>query len=194
MAGFKLLVGLGNPGSEYKNTRHNTGARWIESLARQSNCSLLFKKNFFGQFSKAYIAGKEYHLLIPTTYMNSSGKAVYAACRFYNISPENILVIHDEIDMSPGTVRMKTGGSHGGHNGLKDIIAQLSNNREFSRLRIGIGRPSDPIQVARYVLERATLEESMKIEQTIGASLRCIDDILLGNLNKVINQLHSFKA
>ena len=107
MAGFKLLVGLGNPGSEYENTRHNAGAQWIEALARQSQCLLRSEKKFFGQFGKVSIAGEECYLLIPTTYMNLSGKAVQAVCQFYKIPPEQVLVIHDELDIPPGTVKLK---------------------------------------------------------------------------------------
>jgi peptidyl-tRNA hydrolase, PTH1 family len=194
VAGFRLLVGLGNPGSEYENTRHNAGAQWIEALARQSQCALRVEKKFFGQFGKVYIAGEECYLLIPTTYMNLSGKAVQAVCQFYKIPPEEILVVHDELDIPPGTVKLKQGGGHGGHNGLKDIIAKLANNREFGRLRIGIGHPGHASQVANYVLKKAAPDDYAKIEQTIDESLSYVDDIVCGKLNAVMNQLHSFKA
>ncbi|MFT6655596.1 MAG: PTH1 family peptidyl-tRNA hydrolase, partial [Marinomonas primoryensis] len=110
MAGFRLLVGLGNPGNEYENTRHNAGAQWIEALARQSQCLLRSEKKFSGQFGKVSIAGEECYLLIPTTYMNLSGKAVQAVCQFYKIPPEEVLVIHDELDIPPGTAKLKKGG------------------------------------------------------------------------------------
>ena len=147
MAGFRLLVGLGNPGSEYENTRHNAGAQWIEALARMSQCSLRTEKKFFGQFGKVFIGGQECYLLIPTTYMNLSGKAVQAVCQFYKISPQEVLVVHDELDIAPGTVKLKKSGGHGGHNGLKDIISKLGNNRDFGRVRIGIGHPGHASQV-----------------------------------------------
>lgn len=194
MASFKLLVGLGNPGSEYENTRHNAGAQWIEALAQQSQCSLRTEKKFFGHFGKVSIAGEECYLLIPTTYMNLSGKAVQAVCQFYKILPEEILVVHDELDIPPGTVKLKQGGGHGGHNGLKDIIAKLSNNREFARLRIGIGHPGHSSQVANYVLKKAAPDEYEKTEKTINESLRYVEDIVRGNISSVMNQLHSFKA
>lgn len=194
MAGFKLLVGLGNPGPEYENTRHNAGAQWIEALARKSQCTLRSEKKFFGQFSKVHIAGEECYLLIPTTYMNLSGKAVQAVCQFYKISPEEVFVIHDELDIPPGMVKLKKGGGHGGHNGLKDIISKLGNARDFSRLRIGIGHPGHASQVADYVLKKAPSDEYQKIEHSIDESLRYCDDIIHGNLNSVMNHLHSFKA
>ncbi|TDO96470.1 aminoacyl-tRNA hydrolase [Marinomonas balearica] len=194
MAGFKLLVGLGNPGSEYENTRHNAGAQWIEALARQSQCSLRSEKKFYGEFAKAYIGGEECYLLIPTTYMNLSGKSVQAVCQFYKIPPEQVLVIHDELDIPPGTVKLKKGGGHGGHNGLKDIISKLGNNRDFGRLRLGIGHPGHASQVAGYVLKKAPSEEYDKIEKTIDESLRYCNDIVRGDLNNAMNHLHSFKA
>ncbi len=194
MASFRLLVGLGNPGNEYENTRHNAGAQWIEALAQQSQCSLRSEKKFFGLFGKVHIAGEECYLLIPTTYMNLSGKAVQAVYQFYKILPEEILVIHDELDIPPGTVKLKKGGGHGGHNGLKDIIARLANNREFGRLRIGIGHPGHASQVANYVLKKASPDDYTKIEKTIDESLRYVEDIVRGNLSPVMNQLHSFKA
>ncbi|KJZ14201.1 MAG: aminoacyl-tRNA hydrolase [Marinomonas sp.] len=194
MASFKLLVGLGNPGTEYENTRHNAGAQLIEALARQSQCSLKNERKFFGQFGKVYIGGQECYLLIPSTYMNLSGKAVQAVCQFYKILPQEVLVIHDELDIPPGTVKIKRGGGHGGHNGLKDIISKLANNREFGRLRLGIGHPGHASKVAGYVLTKAPQDEYQQIEATIDESLRHIDSIITGDLNPVMNQLHSFKA
>lgn len=194
MTGFKLLVGLGNPGTEYENTRHNAGAKWIEALAQKSQCSLRTEKKFFGQFGKVSIGGNEHYLLIPTTYMNLSGKAVQAVCQFYKITPEEILVIHDELDIPPGTIKLKRGGGHGGHNGLKDIIARLANNREFGRLRIGIGHPGHSSQVAGYVLTKAPEKEYQQIEDCIDESLKYIDELLAGDLTPVMNKLHSFKA
>ena len=194
MAGFRLLVGLGNPGTEYENTRHNAGAQYIEALAQQSQCLLRSERKFFGQFSKVHIGGQECYLLIPSTYMNLSGKAVQAVCQFYKIDIQDILVIHDELDIAPGCVKLKQGGGHGGHNGLKDIISKLGNNREFARLRIGIGHPGHASQVAGYVLTKAPADEYQKIAQAIDESLRYTNDIVAGNLNQVMNTLHSFKA
>lgn len=194
MASFRLLVGLGNPGNEYSNTRHNAGAEWIEALAQQSQCLLRIEKKFSGLFGKVHIAGEECYLLIPTTYMNLSGTAVQAVCKFYKIPPEEVLVIHDELDIPPGSVKLKKGGGHGGHNGLKDIISKLSNNREFARLRLGIGHPGHASQVANYVLKKAAPDDYSKTEQAINESLGYVEDIVAGNLNPVMNKLHSFKA
>lgn len=194
MAGFKLLVGLGNPGTEYENTRHNAGAQYIEALAQQSQCLLRSEKKFYGQFGKVFIGGQECYLLIPTTYMNLSGKAVQAVCQFYKINAEEVLVIHDELDLPPGIAKLKVGGGHGGHNGLKDIISKLANNRNFGRLRIGIGHPGHASQVAGYVLTKAPTDEHQKITAAIDESLRYTTDIVTGDLNRVMNTLHSFKA
>lgn len=194
VASFKLLVGLGNPGAEYENTRHNAGAKWIEALAHQSQCTLKLEKKFFGYFGKVSIGGEEQFLLIPTTYMNLSGKAVQSVCKFYKISPEEVLVIHDELDIPPGTMKIKRGGGHGGHNGLKDIISKLANNREFGRLRLGIGHPGHSSQVASYVLTKAPQNEYQQLQDTIDESLRFIDEIVSGDLNTAMNQLHRFKA
>ncbi len=194
MAGFTLLVGLGNPGSKYEHTRHNAGAQWIEALAHQNQCFLRSEKKFFGQFGKISISGEECYLLIPTTYMNLSGKAVQAVCQFYKISPKEILVVHDELDIPLGKIKLKKGGGHNGHNGLKDIIAKLANNREFSRLRIGIGHPDHANQVINYVLNKITPDDYLKMSQTINESLYYVGDIISGNLSSVMNQLHSFKA
>ncbi|TBR38237.1 aminoacyl-tRNA hydrolase [Marinomonas agarivorans] len=194
MSDFKLLVGLGNPGNEYENTRHNAGAQWIEALAQQSQCPLRLEKKFSGYFGKVYIGGEDRYLLIPTTYMNLSGKAVQAVCQFYKIPPEQVLVIHDELDIPPGTMKIKRGGGHGGHNGLKDIISKLANNRDFGRLRLGIGHPGHSSQVASYVLTKAPQKEFKQLEDTVHESLRYIEDIIAGDLPPVMNKLHSFKA
>lgn len=126
--------------------------------------------------------------------MNLSGKAVQAVCQFYKISPQEVLVVHDELDIAPGTVKLKKSGGHGGHNGLKDIISKLGNNRDFGRVRIGIGHPGHASQVASYVLKKAPSDEYQKIEQTIDESLRYHTDIIADNWSSVMNHLHSFKA
>ena len=154
MSEIKLIVGLGNPGDKYTDTRHNTGEWLIERLARRFNVSLNPEIKFFGKTARTLVNGKEVRLLVPTTFMNLSGKAVGALASFYRIKPEEILVIHDELDLLPGTAKLKQGGGHGGHNGLKDIVAQLGNNNNFYRLRIGIGHPGHRDLVAGYVLNK----------------------------------------
>lgn len=150
---LQLIVGLGNPGPDYLHSRHNAGADWVELLARRQRQSLSLTPKFFGQSGRMICHETEVRLLIPTTFMNLSGKAVLALTQFYKIPPEAVLVVHDELDLAPGIARLKQGGGHGGHNGLRDIIAVLGNN--FARLRIGIGHPGDAKRVADYVLKRA---------------------------------------
>ncbi len=136
---IRLIVGLGNPGAEYENTRHNAGFWLVERLARQEGITLSPDKKFFGLSGKGRIGGQECYLLMPTTFMNRSGQAVAALANFYKIKTSEILVVHDELDMPPGVAKFKTGGGHGGQNGLRDIIARMSNQKDFHRLRVGIG-------------------------------------------------------
>lgn len=149
---IKLIVGLGNPGPEYAKTRHNAGAWYVEQLARWHNVSLREEPKFFGHTARFLVDGQDVRLLIPNTYMNLSGKAVAALARFYQIAPEEILVAHDELDLPPGIAKFKQGGGHGGHNGLKDIIARMGNNNNFFRLRLGIGHPGAKELVTNHVL------------------------------------------
>ena len=143
MSEIKLIVGLGNPGDKYADTRHNAGEWLIERLARRFNVTLNAENKFFGKVGKTLMNGKEIRFLVPTTFMNLSGKAVGALANFYRIKPEEILVLHDELDLPPGCVKLKLGGGHGGHNGLKDIVAALGNNNNFYLGRIvAIGRNS----------------------------------------------------
>jgi PTH1 family peptidyl-tRNA hydrolase len=191
---IQLVVGLGNPGPEYRNTRHNAGDWFVQELANQHNISLRAEKKYFGLYGKGQIAGQTVHLLIPTTFMNKSGQSVAALANFYNIPVDNILVAHDELDLLPGVGKIKKGGGHGGHNGLKDIIARMANNREFYRLRIGIGHPGHKDRVTGHVLGKAPANEQNKIEQVIIEATRCFDIWLKDDLKKAQNRLHSFSA
>ena len=148
----QLIVGLGNPGPEYQYTRHNAGVWFVEQLARTYNCNLKPEAKFFGMTGKFMLAGQEYKLLVPTTYMNLSGKAVLAMAQFYKLAPEQILVVHDELALPPGSAKFKFAGGHAGHNGLRDITSKLGNNPNFYRLRLGIGHPGHKDRVAPYVL------------------------------------------
>ncbi|HEY6132233.1 MAG TPA: aminoacyl-tRNA hydrolase, partial [Halioglobus sp.] len=139
MSAVKLIAGLGNPGSEYRGTRHNAGADFVEALARQCGATLQPEPRFYGLTGRLTVAGHDIRLLIPTSFMNRSGMAVAAMAGFYKIAPEQLLVAHDELDIPPGSARFKQGGGHGGHNGLRDIIPALGNSPAFHRLRIGIG-------------------------------------------------------
>jgi PTH1 family peptidyl-tRNA hydrolase len=188
---IKLIVGLGNPGAEYAHTRHNAGAAFVTELAAQHSVSLAPESRFFGMSARIFFGAHDVRLLIPTTFMNLSGKAVGAMAQFYKIEPENILVAHDELDLPPGLARLKIGGGHGGHNGLKDIIKALANNKGFSRLRIGIDHPGNVKLVSNYVLRKAPLAEQQLIEESIHNSLRALPDAVAGEWNKAMKDLHT---
>ncbi|MGI6407357.1 MAG: aminoacyl-tRNA hydrolase [Gammaproteobacteria bacterium] len=194
MSAVKLIVGLGNPGPEYANTRHNAGALFVERLAEHMHCPLTQERKYFGLTGKFSHQGQDIRLLIPTTFMNRSGQAVSALANFFRIRPEEILVAHDELDIPPGTCKLKQGGGHGGHNGLRDIISSLGNQNSFHRLRIGIGHPGHSSQVTGYVLGRAPRSEQELIDSTIDFSLGVLPDILEGQFSRAMQQLHSFKA
>lgn len=187
----QLIVGLGNPGPEYAQTRHNAGQDLVEQLARQNQISLSSTPKFFGHSGRGTIAGREVRLLIPNTFMNRSGQAVAALSQFYRIPPEAILVAHDELDLAPGVARFKFSGGHGGHNGLRDIIAALGNNKDFARLRLGIGHPGNAKMVSDYVLKKAPQAENDLIQQGIERSLAVIHDIVSGDWERAMRQLHT---
>ena len=192
--GIKLIVGLGNPGPEYANTRHNAGALFVEQLATRHNQPLRVEAKFFGLTGRISVHGKDLRLLIPTTYMNRSGQAVAALAGFYRISPDEMLVAHDELDLPPGVVKCKQGGGHGGHNGLRDIIAQLGNDNTFHRLRLGIGHPGHSSQVTGYVLGRAPQAEQEALDACVDAAIHELPAMLSGDWARVKQQLHSLKA
>ena len=156
---IRLIVGLANPGQEYSRTRHNAGAWFINELAKWHNTQLREEAKYFGYTARIDVAGQDVRLLVPTTFMNLSGKSVSALAKFYRIDVTQILVVHDELDLPPGVAKFKQGGSHGGHNGLKDIISKMANSREFYRLRIGIGHPGHKDKVTGYVLGKAQAKE-----------------------------------
>lgn len=191
---FKLIVGLANPGAEYAATRHNAGAGYVDLLAERHRVPLKEEAKFFGYTSRLSIAGNDVRLLVPTTYMNLSGKAVAALASFYRIAPEEILVAHDELDLPPGVAKFKLGGGHGGHNGLKDIISSLGNNPNFYRLRLGIGHPGDKNKVVGFVLGKPPASEQALIDAAIDEAARCTDLALADGLTKATTRLHTFKA
>jgi len=191
---IQLVVGLGNPGPEYTKTRHNAGVWFVEELARQYNISLSPDKKYSGLYGKGLIGSNVVHLLIPTTFMNRSGKAVAPLANFFRIPVENILVAHDELDIDPGVCKIKQGGGHGGHNGLRDIIACMANNKDFYRLRIGIGHPGHRDRVTGFVLGKAPANEQSLLEQAIDEGARCFEIWEKDGLKKAQNRLHTFKA
>lgn len=194
MTTIKLIVGLANPGNEYAATRHNAGAWFVDQLAERYHQSLKNEPKFFGYSSRITLSGHDVRLLVPTTFMNLSGKAVQAMATFYQIKPEEILVAHDELDINPGIAKFKFGGSHGGHNGLKDIASKLGNNLNFYRLRIGIGHPGDKNKVVSYVLNKPSKSEQELIDKAIDESVRCIEILLSDGIEAAMNRLHAFKA
>ncbi|WP_323834662.1 aminoacyl-tRNA hydrolase [Photorhabdus africana] len=194
MSNIKLIVGLANPGAEYAQTRHNAGAWYVDLLARSHNQSLKEESKFFGYTARINMCGHDIRLLVPTTFMNLSGKSVAALASFYRIQPDEILVAHDELDLPPGVAKMKLGGSHGGHNGLKDIQNKFGNNPNFYRLRIGIGHPGDKNKVVGFVLGKPPASEQQLIDDAIDEARRCTDILMKQDMDKAINRLHSFKA
>ncbi|GHF95620.1 aminoacyl-tRNA hydrolase [Thalassotalea marina] len=191
---IQLVVGLGNPGPEYTKTRHNAGVWFVEELASRYNISLRPEKKYFGYYGKGDIGGNLVHLLVPTTFMNRSGQAVAPLANFYKMSVENILVAHDEMDMEPGVCKIKQGGGHGGHNGLRDIIARMANNKDFYRLRIGIGHPGHKDKVTGHVLGKASPSEQKLMDQCIDEASRCFEIWQKNDVKIAQNRLHSFKA
>ena len=194
MSTIKLIVGLANPGNEYAATRHNAGAWYVDLLAERYNQPLKNDPKFFGYTTRINLNGHDVRLLVPTTFMNLSGKAVQAMASFYQIQPDEILVAHDELDLNPGIAKLKFGGSHGGHNGLKDIASKLGNNLNFYRLRIGIGHPGDKNKVVGYVLNKPSKPEQELIDKAIDESVYCTNILLTDGIESAMNRLHSFKA
>lgn len=191
---IQLIVGLANPGPEYAKTRHNAGAWYVEELAKRYNGSLREDSKYFGLTGRVSIAGQDVRLLIPTTFMNLSGKAVSALAKFFQIPVEAILVVHDELDLPPGVAKFKQGGGHGGHNGLKDIISKMGNNNNFYRLRIGIGHPGSKEQVVGFVLNKAPTSEQQLMDAAVDEAVRCTEIMYTTDMTKAMNRLHSFKA
>jgi len=191
-ASIQLIVGLGNPGPEYAGTRHNAGAIFLGTLADHLQCDLKPEKKFFGLYGKTHISSHPVHLLFPTTFMNRSGQAVLAAAQFFRIAPENILVVHDELDLPMGAIRLKKGGGHGGNNGLRDIIDKFGGNKEFARLRLGIGHPGEASKVTGHVLGQLDKSEQLTLRQMTNEVIRWLPEVLSGDWTKAMNHLHSF--
>lgn len=190
MDAIRLIVGLGNPGREYESTRHNVGFRWVDEFARLHNLSFKNEAKFHGLAARGQLHGHEILLLKPQTFMNVSGRSVGALAQFYKIEPAEILVVHDDLDLQPGAARLKLGGGHGGHNGLKDIIAHLG-TRDFWRLRLGIGHPGERAEVVNFVLNDPRKEERALIEQAVQRALEISDLIIAGKQEAAMLKLHS---
>jgi len=189
---FELIVGLGNPGNDYASTRHNAGFWFVDELAREFGSSFSTDKRFFAATATAFIDGRKVQLAKPMNFMNNSGQGVSAVARFYKIKPEKVLVAHDELDIPPGQIRLKQGGGHGGHNGLRDVIPQLG-SRDFWRLRIGIGHPGHKNAVAGYVLKRAPADQQRLMDEAIELAIRESRTLVDGDINVATKALHSHK-
>ena len=190
MSSVKLIVGLGNPGGQYEQTRHNAGFWFVEEVARQFNVQFRPETKFLGEAARVQSNGLDVWLLKPMTFMNRSGQSIQAIAKFYKIAPEEILVVHDELDLDPGIAKLKTGGGHGGHNGLRDTIAALG-TKEFKRLRLGIGHPGDRNQVVDYVLKASSKTDRALIDDAIYDATRVLPDLLNDDMARAMNQLHT---
>jgi peptidyl-tRNA hydrolase, PTH1 family len=188
-ASVLLIAGLGNPGPEYEQTRHNAGFWFVDELVRREGLSLRAEPKFHGEVGRLALAGRDCWLLKPSTFMNRSGQSVAAMAAFYKVPAESILVVHDELDLPPGTARLKRGGGHGGHNGLRDLVSRLGS--EFLRLRIGIGHPGNSHQVVGYVLHRPSREDEVLIRDAIDDALEVLPLVLSGEPEKAMHKLHS---
>lgn len=186
---IKILVGLGNPGPEHHNTRHNAGFWFIDWIAQQNNCHLSLETKFHGYYGQLHLDGLQLKLLKPLTYVNRSGQAVAACALYFKLLPSQILVIHDELDLPPGQVRLKLGGGHAGHNGLRDITQALG-TAEFWRIRIGIGHPGDRKRVVDYVLGCPESDQIYAIDNALERIALQLPKIITGQFDQVMNQLH----
>jgi PTH1 family peptidyl-tRNA hydrolase len=189
---IKLIVGLGNPGTEYEATRHNAGFWWVDVAARDLKVSLQPDRSYHGLVARTSVRGENVWLLEPQTFMNLSGKSVGALARFFKIQPQEILVVHDELDITPGEAKLKLGGSHAGHNGLRDIHAQLGTD-QYWRLRIGIGHPGVKSEVANWVLKKPAPDQRTAIEDCITRTSLALPHLLAGDIVKATQMIHTAK-
>ncbi len=189
---IKLFVGLGNPGAEYEATRHNVGFWWVDALARDLKVNLVSDRGYHGLVGRTTLHGQTVWLLEPQTFMNVSGKSVAALARFFKIAPEEIMVVHDELDIVPGQAKLKFGGSHAGHNGLRDIHAQLGTG-DYWRLRLGIGHPGVKSEVINWVLKKPAPEQRAAIEECVDRTQKAVPAMLAGEMEKATLLVHTSK-
>jgi len=190
LSGLFLIVGLGNPGAKYSQTRHNAGFWFLDTLLKEAGASLRTQTKLSAEVCRTRIYGRDCVLARPTTFMNLSGQAVRAVLDYYRVTSESLLVAYDELDLPAGTVRLKQGGGHGGHNGMRDIFRHLG-NRNFMRLRIGIGHPGNKDAVTAYVLSRASADQERAMLHAIGDAVSVLPDLLGGEASKAIKELHT---
>jgi PTH1 family peptidyl-tRNA hydrolase len=189
---IRLFVGLGNPGPEYDSTRHNAGFWWVDELSHSLKAPLVMDRSYHGLVARTCVNGQTVWLLKPQTFMNLCGKSVAALARFFKIAPREILVAHDELDIIPGEAKLKLGGSHAGHNGLRDIHAQLGTD-DYWRLRLGVGHPGDKSEVIDWVLKKPSLDHRVAIEQSIERALKAVPQLLAGDMDKAMLLIHTSK-
>lgn len=189
---IKLFVGLGNPGPEYEDTRHNAGFWWMDEIARALKTTLVMDKSHQGLVGRTSISGQTVWLLEPQTFMNLSGRSVGSLARFFKIAPQEILVAHDELDLEPGQAKLKLGGSHAGHNGLRDIHAQLGSD-QYWRLKLGVGHPGIKSEVVHWVLKKPSLDHRIAIDQAIDRSVKALPHFLDGTMEKAMLLIHTSK-
>jgi PTH1 family peptidyl-tRNA hydrolase len=189
---IKLIVGLGNPGPDYEDTRHNAGFWWVDEVSRVLKAPMTLDRNYFGTVARTSVNGQNLWLLEPQTFMNLSGKSVGTLARFFKIAPEHILVAHDELDLPPGEVKLKRAGGHAGHNGLRDIHSQLG-SPDYWRLRIGIGHPGDKNEVANWVLKKPKLDDRIAIGQGLDRAIKALPHLIAGEMDKATVLIHTSK-
>ncbi len=189
---IRLFVGLGNPGPEYDATRHNAGFWWVDALARELKVTLVMEKGHQGLVGRTVVDGQTVWLLKPQAFMNVSGRSVASLARFFKIAPDEILVAHDELDIRPGQVKLKRGGSHAGHNGLRDIHDQLASN-DYWRLRLGIGHPGAKAEVIHWVLKKPTLDHRQQIDECIARALKAVPMFIAGHMDAATMLVHTSK-
>jgi len=190
MAAISLVCGLGNPGAQYEATRHNAGFWFLDALQRVVPLPWRPETRFFGDLAHTRVGQQRVRFLRPATFMNECGGAVASVCSYFDIPAEAVLVVHDDLDLPPGTVRVKQGGGHGGHNGLRDIFSKLG-SREFIRLRIGIGHPGNSDDVTDWVLRKPSSEDKTAILDAIDRALGEINPMMAGDLEPVMKALHT---
>jgi len=191
MAAIGLIAGLGNPGAAYAGTRHNAGAMFVERLAERCGVKLATVRRFNARAGRTSLDGRGVRLLVPTTYMNASGDSVASFLRYYGLSVDSLLIAHDEIDLPPGVARLKRGGGHGGHNGLRDLLRALGGARDFARLRIGVGHPGEAAQVVPWVLARPSPQDREAIDAAIDEAVRVVPELVAGSWQRAVTALHS---
>jgi len=189
---IRLFAGLGNPGPDYDQTRHNAGFWWVDAVSQALKIPLVMEKGYFGLVARSSHQGQSLWLLEPQTFMNLSGKSVAALANFFKIAPHEILVAHDDLDIAPGEARLKFGGSHAGHNGLRDIHAQLGTD-QYWRLRLGIGHPGNRAEVIHWVLKKPSLDHRIGVDQAIERALQALPQLLEGDMEQATRLIHTSK-